>query len=247
MGSIRRLDSATCVLLEHARLQSNRFHTDSVLLHRVFVWLAHDESEKSLQVIAQASASWDANEFCKPLALAGLMHLFCLLYQGDPITADIVARQYSRPYRRHGYTRIHQWKTVIASLYGSVSLACAFQTPDRRYLRETRAAIADLKRHPWPWARPFVALLEAGVQRLHGHLAAAIEGYRVAAQSFDEHDMLGHAAAARVRLAELLPTEQALPVRQLAEAWAEQEGVVNLNAWARMYAPGPLARLEGLP
>jgi eukaryotic-like serine/threonine-protein kinase len=244
MGSIRRLESVTRVALEHARSQSNRFHADCALLHRVIVWLAHDETAKSLEVITQAVAAWDATAFCKAPALAGLMKLFCLLYQGDPMAAGIVARQYSRRYRRHGYTRINQWRTVIASLYGAVSLACAFQAPDRRYLRETRAAIADLKRHPWPWAGPFVALLEAGVQRLQGHVAAAIEGYRVAAQSFDEQDMLGHAAAARVRLAELLPAEQASPVRQLAEAWAEQEGVVNLHAWARMYAPAPLAPPE---
>jgi hypothetical protein len=244
MGSIQRLESASRVAIEHAQSQSNRFHLDCALLLRVFVWLAHDETAKSLQVIAQTLAAWDVTAFCKPAGLAGLIKLFCLLYQGDPRTASIVASQYSRHYRRHGYTRIHNWKTVIASLYGSVSLACAFQAPDRRYLRETRAAIADLKRHPWPWARPFVALLEAGVQRLKGHVAAAIESYRGAAQSFDEHDMLGHAAAARVRLAELLPAEQALPVRQLAEAWAEQEGVVNLNAWARMYAPGPPAAPE---
>jgi hypothetical protein len=205
----------------------------------VFVWLAHNQNAKALQVIDQVLAAWDASYFCKPPAAAGLMKLFCLLYQGDGMKASAVVRQYSRRYRRHGYTRVEQWKTAIASLYGSVSLACAFQTPDRRYLRVTRAAIRDLKRHPWPWARPFVAVLEAGVQRLQGNLAAAALGYRLAAQSFDEHDMLGHAAAARVRLAELLPAEQALPIRRMAEAWAVKEGVVNLAAWARMYAPAP--------
>jgi hypothetical protein len=74
---------------------------------------------------------------------------------------------------------------------------------------------------------------------LNGNLTAAAERYRLAAHSFEEQAMQGHAAAARVRQAELLPAEQARPIRQIAEAWAEKEGVVNLDAWTRMYAPGP--------
>jgi hypothetical protein len=239
MGSIHELETASRIALEHARSQSNRFHTDSILLHRVLVWLAHDETAKSLRVIEQVLASWDSTHFCKPPAMAGLMKIFCLLYEGEATTAHIIARQFASRYRRHGYTGINPWKTAIASIYGAVSLACAFQASDRRFLRNTRAMIAKLKGHRWPWARPFVAVLEGGVQRLNGHLAQATESYRLAAQLFEEQDMLGHAAAARVRLAELLPIEHATPIRQLAEAWAKQEGVVNLNAWARMHAPAP--------
>jgi hypothetical protein len=209
------------------------------------VWLARGNVEKAMATVEHVIESWDSRHFCKPSAFAGMLQMLCLLYRGDAMAAERIARSYARHYRGHGYTRVEPWKTTLASIYGPVSLACAFQAPRRRFIRETRAAIATLRRCPFPWARAFMALLEAGVQRLDGQLAEAIESYRLAARSLDEHDMLGHAAAARVRLAELLPAEQASPVRQLAEAWAEQEGVVNLNAWARMYAPGPPESLEG--
>jgi eukaryotic-like serine/threonine-protein kinase len=243
MGSLQALDVAAAGALERARKQGNRFHADVTLAHQAIVWLAREERERSSCAIKQVLASWEPNNFCRAPALAAAMLMYSLLYRGDSVAAATVGRRYARRYRRYGYLSINAWAHNLIALYGTISLACAFRTRSRRRRREVRAAIARLTGRPLSescCASPLADLLAGGLARLGGNRDAAVACYLRAALRFDELDMCSHAAAARVRLAELLPIAQARDIRRQADAWAEREGIHDLDAWARLYAPGPI-------
>jgi eukaryotic-like serine/threonine-protein kinase len=242
MGRIRELDVQSARALERARKQGNRLHADETLAHRAMVWLARDEVRESWQTLERILAAWEQKNFGKAPALAAAMQLHYLLYRGEVAAARVAVRRFARRYRSHGYMAAHAWAIPLTAIYASVSLTAAFANARTRPPRDVDRAIARLRRHPLRascCAAPFADLLEAGRARLGGDLSTAIELYRRAAQRFDEVEMYSHAAAARVRQAELLSGVQALAIRRHAEDWAAREGIVNLDAWARMHAPGP--------
>jgi len=242
MGCIQELDLMALKALERARKQGNRLHADETLAHHAMVLVARDEAKEASRTLERILAAWEPRNFCKAPALAAAIQVYCLLYRGDAAAARAAMRRSARRYRSHGYMRVHSWAIPLTAIWASVSLTAAFANASTCPPRDVDRAIARLRRDPLRascCARPLADLLEAGSARLGGHLSKATELYRRAAQRFDEVDMNGHAAAARVRQAELLSGVQAVAVRRHAEAWAAREGVVNLDAWTRMHAPGP--------
>jgi hypothetical protein len=97
---------------------------------------------------------------------------------------------------------------------------------------------ARIEREAMAWASPLAASLLAGVYHHRRQHDAARRELERAIAGFDAVDMQLHAAAGRVRLAELLGGDQAVELRAKASQFFSDQAIVDGAAFVRLLAPG---------
>lgn len=162
--------------------------------------------------------------------------LYARRVEADREELDLAHRALrTNPLLRASFTRAD-----VFSYRGRLVLGSAEESPARRAaaLDEARRLAHDLIGQPFASAAPQGRMLLAGAAFLAGDRAAAAASLRHAIDAFDALEMALWAAAARLRLGELLGGDDGTAMRAGAgEAMAEL-GVVDADAFARVLAPG---------
>jgi serine/threonine protein kinase len=160
-------------------------------------------------------------------------------YRGDFNTAwtriKAVWPQYSRSMLLHTQMlRIHYLEQRSRS-----ALAMAERARDSSvFLRQARADARQLAREQQTWALAHAAFVRAGIAACQEKTGQAADELTLAAQLYDQADMPLRAHIMRYRIGEVLTDAQSRALRQDAEVWMRNQGIVSPVRWAGMYAPG---------
>jgi hypothetical protein len=144
-------------------------------------------------------------------------------------------RRQWKPLVRSGALKVRIRAADLLALRAACGLAAAAASVDRRAaLRIAEDCARRLERQRVPWTTALAELTRAGAVALRGHPNGAISAYRRAAEALDAAQLPLHAAAARLRLGELL-ADQGLIAD--AEASLARRGVAEPERMARLLAP----------
>ncbi len=205
------------------------------------VWLAQGRAGEARAIADEAVARWPTETFLVQHYLHLIATVQADLYAGDAGSAFRRMRTAWPLLRRAYLLNIGSTRVELRHLRARAALAAACATPAAgdwpapRLLRLATAEARRLRRERLPSARPFAALIEAGLEAVRGRTepcAAALERAAVAA---DDAAMHLYAAAARYRAAVYRGGDQG---RRESEAWMRAQGIVEPGAMAAMLVPG---------
>jgi hypothetical protein len=231
-------------LTPHAQqLERLTFDSGNVLHYRhmraqlCFLWLAQGAPDKVRHEVLQHPPPERAEDMGQVDAFNIWLHVHLHLFSGDnqAAFAEIEARW--PLLKAVGYPSLDPWATGLHLVRATAALACLGSQSERAANRCVRASLNRLRRHPGPFATPAARLIEAGLLHARGDLTAAAPAYGVAADAFESASMLGYAAAARSRQAELTGGRRAETLRARAEHWFSAQQILDARAWVRMHAP----------
>jgi len=108
----------------------------------------------------------------------------------------------------------------------------------KSYLRQAKLDARRLAREKQRWALAHAAFVRAGIAACEENMGRAVDLMNLAVQLYDEADMPLRAQILRYRLGEVLNDAKSRALRQDAEIWMRNQGIVSPVRWAGMYAPG---------
>src|SRR5262249_16620742 len=120
-------------------------------------------------------------------------------------------------------------------------LVAAAASKGRERARLVRGAERDglrLERERAAWSGPLACLVGAGCAALRGDRASACSFLEAAVECADQADMALHAAVARYWLGRLRADETGRLLQAQGEQWLASEGVVAVERYATLLAPG---------
>jgi hypothetical protein len=135
-------------------------------------------------------------------------------------------------FARSGLAYTRTWSTSLSLLWGGVELANA-RGPNDRHIRAAETHASSLERRDLPVAQACAALLRAGVARRAGQTTLARDTYRRAKRGFVSLGMMGYAATAAQRAAQLGSESRDHQVL----GWFTDQSVAEPSSWLRMCAP----------
>ena len=143
--------------------------------------------------------------------------------------------------------RVQVLRIEARHLRARSALAAAVSGDERKEKHFAVAAELARKneRERMPWARPWVALIRAGLTGLRGDRDRAAELCVVARTGFEAVQMHLYAAAARRRLGQLIGGDEGQSLIAEADAWMNAQRIKRPDRMARMLAPGFFYDTEG--
>jgi serine/threonine protein kinase len=159
------------------------------------------------------------------------------LRTGEGERALAAARELPAKMKRDGL-----WHVVTFRLEALAMIACAelqlwLRAPSRRGRRRLRGLIRKL-RDGMGYQPGNAAVIEAAMRELDGDREGASTLYAEAEELFAKTGAEGHLAATRMRWAGLVGGEEGERLRAQAEAFFDQEQVVDPDGLVRVFAPG---------
>ncbi len=239
-GALRELRAVSAPFLRDARRRGDRYAEATMRKVLAHVLLAEDEPE---QVRAElAAVSWPVPEH----GGFHLQHWYELeavgelsLYEGTVAEElELLAPRFEA-LRRSQLLRVQVVRGVSRWLLARLLLAAAAVADDPRRLRKRARRIAiELSKESVPYANVWSLLLRAALAAQQGRIAQATENLRQAALGADDAGMLGCAAAARFRHAQLVGGNAGDMLRKRSDAWIAHEEVANPRRYFETIAPG---------
>jgi len=194
-------------------------------------YLASDRCEEARACASLASLGWSQPGFQFQHALEMAANNEVDLYEGSPgAVLERIAQAWPR-LRWSGMLELQYIRVTVLDQRSRAALMQGGQTA--LALRCAR----DLEREGLPYASALALLLRAGLARSKGANETAARSYREAALLFETQGLSLHAAAARVREAELLDPREGLEQRVQALAALAQAGVSKPEKMANFVAP----------
>ncbi|NMO15358.1 protein kinase [Pyxidicoccus fallax] len=265
-GELRRLGARLECFLEDSTRRGDIFGIiESCLGDCLLPWLARGQgsrawrlAEPAVESLARGSGrgrDWNDVSQVGPARRASycllLAHVHSALYEGQPWRAwrEVRAR-WDGLYRATPSLRFYdahvRHARARAALAAAERLEAGQAPPVEVEARWTRRALlADARvqarrigHEPLPMAAPLSALVRAGVARLEGDVDAARTLLAQALVGFGRADMALHREVTRYALGALTEGPEAAAHVELAEAWMEDQGVVDTRALVATLAPG---------
>jgi serine/threonine protein kinase len=170
-------------------------------------------------------------------AFEAIIHLY--LYRGDVANAwerlGVIWPDYSRSMLlRIGLIRIH-----MLDLRGRAALAMAERTLDPAvYLKQAKEDARSLEREGQTWALAHAHYLKAGIAANEEDTVRATRELTLAIEKYDQAQMSLRSQILRFRLGEVQSDDETRALREKAEQWIKDQGIVSPARWSGMYAPG---------
>jgi tetratricopeptide (TPR) repeat protein len=207
-------------------------------------WLVSGQAVEARRQLAEAISDWPGAAFQLPHYFALSSSLRIDLYVGDALAAwDRANREWKR-LARSGLLQIRLMAADLISLRAACGLAVAAAGVSRRSpLRTVEDCARRLEKQRAPWTTALARLIRAGAFAVRGECYSAATCYRHAAESLESAQLPLYAAAARLRLGELLG-DRALIAD--AESSFVRRGVTEPDRMAQLLAPNCQApRMSG--
>ena len=239
LGDLQELSRRRRALLQEARERHDLFSMTNYSAEvMAYDLLAHGEDAAAASEVDDAIRRWSDRGF-------HVQHLFALvakvridLYRGHGALAHERIRAALPAYRRSGLNASSIARINMNQLIGLSALG-AWAKEARRggLLREAAAAARRLERDRVPYAIALATMIRGGIASRRGNRDAAVACYRTAALAFHSLKMPLHAAATELRLAELVPADEADGLVRRASDWFASQQVKDPVAMARMIVP----------
>ncbi|MBZ4423305.1 protein kinase [Myxococcus sp. RHST-1-4] len=265
-GELRRLGERLERFLEDSTQRGDIFGIiESCLGDCLLPWLTRGQgprawrlAERALESLARGSAGGEDWNDATRVAHAQrasycllLAHVHTALYEGRPWRAwrEVQAR-WAGLYRATPSLRFYD--AHVRHARARAALAAAEQLEERQpppvgvearwtrraLLADARAQARRIGREHLPMAAPLSALVRAGVARLEGDGDTARTLLAQALVGFSRADMALHREVTRYALGELTDGPDGVAHLELAAAWMEDQGVVDMQALVATLAPG---------
>jgi hypothetical protein len=243
LGEFRELDKAASRILRDAEDQGRlMMQTD---LHTRLVYfgdLARDDPARARERVDDAIAKWPLKTWCLQRYRWMDARINVALYSGDIAGGrELLDREWPGFRRSFLKSILPIWYFM---LFGRerVLLTEAADSMRTGRARELRPEIAQLGRGlvraPTPHWQGWGLLIRAGVANLSGDADTALRHLEAAEAKFTEAEMAAYRSVVRLRRGELIGGEAGRELVAESDSWLGGQGIRNLSAWARMYAPG---------
>jgi hypothetical protein len=231
-GDFRRITEFGADAEREALELGNRTVLAQVQSSLAWAALAAGDGEAMRRYTHGALAEWRAQRLSPIYGIAVWGECNRLLYEGDVQAAYALMRVEAPRFARSGLAHTQTWAISLSQLWGCVELANT-RAPNDRHARAAERHAARLERNHLPVAQACAALLRAGLARRAGQTTLARETYQRAKRGFVSLGMLGFAATAAQREAQLGEK----PPDQQALCWFTDQSVAEPGSWLRMCAP----------
>ncbi len=170
-------------------------------------------------------------------AFDALMHID--LYRGDEARAWTRLRSYWPEFARSLLFRVQMIRVQMFELRARTAVALADRSsqPGRLLSQALRDARA-LEREGVDWARAHAHHIRAAVAACQKNAPRSIAELTLAIELYDRAEMPLLAETLRYRLAGIDPSDAAAPLREQIARRITARGIVNVDRWATMCAPG---------
>jgi serine/threonine protein kinase/tetratricopeptide (TPR) repeat protein len=249
VGNLSELRRRAASVLDEARLRDDRFMARSVALGRTtLAWLSEDRPEHTIEQ-ADIALSWAPKEYTTQHYQHYISCAEAELYRGNVDGAwertvrewPLLTENYflMLTFLRDELLQIRARSALararaLDSNAGAQSADGASARSLRKLALESAGAIQD---HGLESCRGWALLIRATVASQEGRKQASERALREAVAAFDESGMMLYREAARYRLGESLGDAGAEELAR-ANAWLDEQGVVNRPAMIGMLAPG---------
>jgi hypothetical protein len=166
--------------------------------------------------------------------------LICLdLYRGDLNRAWVRLNALWPEYGRSLLFRVQMIRIQMLELRARCAVAMAERSSDPAplLLQAKRDAQRLLREGP-AWAAAHAHYIRSAIAGCHEDAARSIAELTTAATLYDQAEMPLNAQVMRFRLGEILTDPGPRAVREQAELWMRDQGILVPARWASMYAPG---------
>ncbi len=257
LGRLRELAELVPALVIEAESKGNLYaSTGFRTTYSNAAWLTGDHVAQASEHLKAARGEWQAPGVQLPHCWMFVGETHLALYAGE--TQDLwrkLQTEWSRfsqaQFLRIGVLRVQLWhlRAVIAICEAKRQANAGHASGAQRLLQEARRSAAMLAKQPVPAAAPLADLTLAAVDRAIGDQEGARLRLTRCSEAFAAQEMRLYAAAARLRLADLLGGDQGAFLASQGHAAFVAQGVVNVERFLEVLAPcsGPDRSVARLP
>jgi hypothetical protein len=241
MGDVPEIARRLPRLIKEAQERDDLYAvTNLSLVIRPFLRLAANEPERARAELQQVMQNWSQQGF--HVQHMNRMHdeTHIDLYLGDGPAAWARLEEHWPTLGRLHFLRVQQVRIFLLHLRARSALAAAAQDAGQRqfYLDAAEKDARALDRERIAWATALAQLIRAGLACRRGDTARAVRLLRESATSYDALTMRLHAAAARLRLGDLLGGEEGHALQTAAVEWMSAQTIQDPKRMTDMLAPG---------
>lgn len=201
--------------------------------------LASGDPNGAEEILELSLARWSHSGFHVPHLLAAATRSMISIYRGRPEDAIDGLQRHHRDLKRSLLLEVRILEVDYFSFRGRAAVAAMFDDPVRTELATTAhrdaRRLARMKIH---WVTPQADAIYAGLAALRGDNGEAVRLLRSAVAGFDAARMESFAAAARIRLGELLQNDEGDQLRNEGEEWLEGQNVAEIPRMIDTLVPG---------
>jgi eukaryotic-like serine/threonine-protein kinase len=240
LGEVAELRRRWTVLYRESQDRGDLYAaTTLTTFYMTMIKLAKNEPIESERELTARVNRRDARGFSlqHSSAFESLIHLY--LYRGDISKAWVRLGAIWPEYSRSMLLRIQMIRIHMHELRGRTALAMAERTLDPGiYIRQAKIDAHRLEREGREWALAHACYLRSGIAACEEDSVRAIRQLTLAVEAYDRAEMPLRAQILRFRLGEAQSDEKTRALREKAEQWLKNQGIVSPARWAGMYAPG---------
>lgn len=240
LGELKELQGRVRVLLAGAKDTGNLYIATDMRLRYHIAWLAADDPEGARRQIDEGLAEWSRQGFHIQHyhVLLGLVQL--ALYQDRPAEGwERIVKTWP-DLKGSMLLRVQLLRSEATHLRGRSALALlAKGGPAAALIKQVESTIRQIEKEQMAWTSPLAVLLRAGLAYCRKDRTAAAQLLRTAITALDESQLGLYAAAARWRLAEILPeSAEAQTLRERSQLFMTEQEVRNPARMVAMLVPG---------
>jgi len=241
LGSLKSLGQMLPERLREAELQGNLYAVCALpssisVLH----WIARDDVAGGRQAIARILERWSLRGYQIQHWNEMSSNALLDLYVGDALGARRRVEEGFVPMSKSLLTRVQLLRFEVHELQTRTALAAARVTKGserEQYLRVAEQYGDKLGKEGMLWTDAIATLRRAGIRSALEDKDGAVRELLAAVTQCDAADLGLHAAAARVRLGELLGGDEGAALREVGLAALRSEDVKKPDAMVALFAP----------
>ena len=241
LGSLKTLGQMLPARLHEAELQGNLYAVWALPASiSVLHWIGRDDVAGGRTAVAPISERWSLRGYqiqhWNEMASNALLDL----YAGDVREARRRVEEGWVPMSKSLLTKVQIVRFEVHELQARTALAAAKLekgSERERYLAIAEHHTAKLAREGMGFTDAIAALRRAGIRSARGDTEGAERELRTAVAACDAAELGLHAAAARVRLGELIRGEEGTKLRDTGFAALRAEEIKNADRLIALYAP----------
>ena len=240
LGSLKTLGQMLPERLRAAELQGNLYAVWAMPASiSVLHWIARDDVAGGRAAIAQMLERWSPRSYQVQHWNEMASNTLLDLYSGDVTAARRRVEEGWVPMSKSLLTRVRIVRFEVHELQARTALAAALADTAQRehYLQIAETYTAKLGREGMAWTDAIATLRRAGIRAARDDRGGATRELRAAVAACDATELGLHAAAARVRLGELLGGDEGTALRDAGLATLRAEEVKRPEALVALYAP----------
>lgn len=239
-GNLAEMRRRWAVLSREAQERGDRYATANLnTFYATILKLAANEFPENEADIEASLGARQGRTFSLPLASASdaLMHID--LYRGDVTRAWARLDAIWADYHRGLLLRIQHLRIQMIELRARTAIAAAERSQQPAPLLEMAERDAGrLDGEAQPWAMAHAHYIQAAVAACREDIVRAAEELQIASELYDRADMPLHSRLMQFRLGEIQTNQESRDLRDAAEQWLREQGIVAPVRWVGMLAPG---------